>query len=126
MTKLKHKRSKLHTFSVFLVSMMLVSNILSADDKVDKNAISDIPQAIPIKFAVAVYPRIAIRHHIEGFVTYEFNVDSQGRPQNLRVLESKPEGTFERSVKLALKKWRFKPSVKTKVQYTFEFKLDNF
>lgn len=58
-----------------------------------------------------IYPYSAKRRGVSGVVVVRFLVDIQGRIQRLKIVESKPHGVFEDSVRRAVAKWRFKPGV---------------
>ena len=77
-----------------------------------------------------VYPYYAKRRNIEGWVKVAFVVNTQGRVEEVTILDAKPEGVFEKSVKRCVRKWKFNPGrvggepVKTKAQTTIRFKLE--
>lgn len=56
------------------------------------------------------YPPQAKRRHVEGFVELEFVVNELGATEDIRVVRSEPQGTFDRSAVRALMRWRFKPA----------------
>ncbi|MET1255141.1 energy transducer TonB [Aliikangiella maris] len=56
------------------------------------------------------YPPDAAVKGIEGFVTLSFDVDGLGKATNVKIVEAKPKGYFERVSKKALQKWKFKPA----------------
>lgn len=58
------------------------------------------------------YPYKARRLGIEGYVDVRFLVDVKGRPHNVSILQAKPEGEFEETVKKTVPQWRFKPGQK--------------
>jgi len=55
------------------------------------------------------YPDRAKRMGVEGYVKVRLNVDATGHVVSIQVIESKPKGVFERSVKRTLKRWKFRP-----------------
>lgn len=75
------------------------------------------------------YPYRAKRMGIEGYVTVQFLVDSNGRTHELKILASTPEGVFDESVRKTVPRWRFKPGrkagrpVDTWVEMTIRFEL---
>ena len=60
-----------------------------------------------------VYPLRARRAGVEGRVLVEFDIDEQGRVQNVQVLKAEPEGFFERAVLKALPQWRYDQALST-------------
>ena len=56
-----------------------------------------------------LYPSSAKRMGTEGHVKVELDVNSEGYVVNIKILESVPSGIFDRSVKKALRKWKFRP-----------------
>jgi len=77
-----------------------------------------------------IYPMVAKRRNIEGWVTVRFVVDEQGQVGRITVLAAEPEGIFEQSVLRCIAGWRFKPGtvggtpVKSLVEQTITFKLE--
>ncbi len=56
-----------------------------------------------------LYPSKAKRMGTEGYVTVELDVDATGRVTAMKVIKSVPQGVFDKSVKKALRKWKFRP-----------------
>lgn len=75
------------------------------------------------------YPYKAKRMGIEGYVTVQFLVDSNGRTHDLKIVAAEPEGIFDESVRKTVPRWRFKPGKKagqpvdTWVEMTIRFEL---
>lgn len=74
-------------------------------------------------------PKIAIAKGIEGRVMTSLTVNELGQVERVKILEAKPPGLFEQSVKDAAKQWQFEPPtyngapVKVRINQPFEFKL---
>ena len=56
------------------------------------------------------YPRAAERRGIEGHVVVRYDIGSDGKVSDVEIVESAPEGIFDRSVERALSRWRFEES----------------
>lgn len=91
-------------------------------DEVDK-----MPQ--PVATTQPIYPYRAKRMGIEGKVRIRFLVNTSGRTDLLKILESTPAGEFDQAVQKTVKNWKFKPAMKdgrpveTWVETTIQFKL---
>lgn len=55
------------------------------------------------------YPAEALRSRITGYVEVQITIGLDGRVNNVRILNARPRGTFERSVQSAVRNWRFEP-----------------
>ena len=58
------------------------------------------------------YPRRARRMNVTGFVEIRFLVNKKGRVEKLEILNAKPVGTFDKSVRKTVMSWRFNPGMK--------------
>lgn len=77
------------------------------------------------------YPPVAARDNIEGYVTLSFDVTAIGTTENIRVVDAKPRGVFEKSARKALAKWKYQPKMKDNKamgqpnqQITLQFNLE--
>ena len=57
-----------------------------------------------------VYPQEAKAAGIQGHVTLSYDVDIDGRVQNVAIIESNPPDIFDESAIAYLKSWRFQPA----------------
>ena len=84
----------------------------------------------PLAKVPPIYPMRAMRRGIEGWVKIRFLVNDQGRVEQPKVIESDPEGIFEKSVINCVFQWRFKPGtvegqpVTTLAETTIRFELE--
>lgn len=56
-----------------------------------------------------IYPSRAKRMGVEGYVKAELQVDALGAVTSIKILKSVPDGVFDKSVKKALRRWKFRP-----------------
>ena len=76
------------------------------------------------------YPRRALSSGIEGKVVLAFTVNTEGRAENVRVIEADPPGLFEREARRAAVRSRYVPlrengqPVASEVTKPFVFRLD--
>ncbi len=87
-------------------------------------------EAIPVEIVNPRYPRKAAIDRVGGYVRFVFDISPQGAVENLRTIESVPEGVFDSVARYAITRWRFKPAEKngesvrqTDMAYTMEFKI---
>jgi len=72
-----------------------------------------------------VWPQKAIDNKIEGSVTMSFSINTDGSVDNIEIIESTPNGMFEKSSIKALAKWKYAELEKTLVDIKtrFDFSL---
>ncbi|MWN32804.1 MULTISPECIES: TonB family protein [unclassified Gilliamella] len=63
----------------------------------------------PIRRNQPEYPRRALDMRIEGYVVAKFDVNSDGRVENIRIIEAIPNNIFNRSVISVMKTWKYQP-----------------
>lgn len=66
--------------------------------------------AVPKRSPAPIYPIEARRRGIEGFVVLRMRVDARGRVTDAVVVESEPDGVFDRSARTAALAARFLPA----------------
>lgn len=75
------------------------------------------------------YPPRALVRRTEGFVIVEFIIDETGKVGNITIVESQPEGLFNRAAERAARRWKFDPGthkgkpVSTRMRQRFDFEL---
>lgn len=88
-------------------------------------------EVVPLNEVLPEYPDQARRRGIEGHVRLAFTITTQGRVENIRVVESSPPNIFDRSARRAAARWRFAPrtenglAVEREAVKTLEFRLTN-
>lgn len=68
---------------------------------------STIQTARPTLRVPPQYPMKAKQMGIEGYVVMDLRIGSDGRVEEVRVVEQSPQGVFERSAVRAVHRWRF-------------------
>ena len=71
-----------------------------------------------------VYPARARSLGKEGKVRVRFDVDTDGRIQNIDIIEASPKNMFEREVRNAMRKWRYEKKPKKGMTTTIIFRID--
>jgi protein TonB len=66
---------------------------------------------IPSTRIEPVYPPRALRAGIEGIVTAEFTITTDGTVTDIRIVRSDPPEIFDNAVIQAIKKWKFAPEI---------------
>jgi TonB family protein len=78
----------------------------------------------PIKTVAPYYPRYAVNNKLEGFVNFDMDLDTNGNVLDVRVIESVPEGVFDKEATRSVKQYQFAPlNQPVTVQQKIEFKL---
>lgn len=84
---------------------------------------------IPVSRIPPQYPYQATRRRIEGWVRLSFRVTETGTVEDIVLLESEPEGIFDRAAMRAVSRWTFQPRlvdgqpVAARAEQVVEFKL---
>lgn len=84
-----------------------ISNTSVAPQISDSRQYSGNPS--PISRNQPEYPRRALDMRLEGYVIVLFDINSNGRIENIRIIETKPNNIFNRSVISAMKMWKYQP-----------------
>lgn len=97
----------------------------------DDFSVSDLDQPlITLTRMPPVYPLVAKRRGIEGWVNVRFIVNEKGAVGEIDVIEAQPPGIFEESVIRCVAGWRFQPGtvqghpVRVWAETTIRFELD--
>jgi len=79
--------------------------------------------------SVMEYPARAKAKEVEGFVTLSLLINTEGKVETVKIIESEPAGTFDNSVLRTIKTWIFEPArykgepVQTWANQTIRFEL---
>ncbi|HBA33842.1 MAG TPA: hypothetical protein DCZ12_06900 [Gammaproteobacteria bacterium] len=104
---------------------LLESNVNEAMDKSSVDTAPKVKRRSPI-----VYPELARRQGISGYVTMNVLIDEQGNVEDVEIIESKPRDIFDLKADSTIRRWQFEPATyngkKVKVWATQKivFKLD--
>lgn len=86
---------------------------------------------MPMSRTPPQYPYQAMRRRIEGWVRVSFKVTETGTVEDVVLLESEPEGVFDRAAMRAVSQWKFKPRivdgkpVAARAEQVVEFRLND-
>ena len=58
-----------------------------------------------------IYPQELKNSGIEGYVTLKYDVSTEGKVMNVRIVESDPPRVFDESARRTLSTWRFSPEL---------------
>jgi TonB family protein len=83
---------------LLLGTSALTANIAIAED------------IVPVLDVAPEYPVVALRRDISGHVVVRFDVDEDGKAQNISIVEASPERIFNGAVRVALKRSTFTTS----------------
>lgn len=77
---------------------------------------------VPISTPPPEFPDHAKRARISGHVIVTYTIGTDGLVGNVRVVESSPQGVFDRAVQAALARWRYEPpATPREITHTFDF-----
>lgn len=62
------------------------------------------------RWEAPVYPSVARKRGIEGYVKLFFVVNTEGLVEQVQILEARPEGIFEEAATSAIRRQRFEPA----------------
>ena len=92
---------------------------------------NEVNQATPVMRVDPVYPMEAAKQGIEGSVVLQFDITESGETDNINIVDSFPEGTFDKSAINALSQWQYKPRIQggvaqrqTALRVQLDYRLD--
>jgi len=84
----------------------LLDNV--AGKTMDRDSV-DIPPKV-LKRSPIVYPELARRQGISGYVTMNVLINESGNVENVEVIDSKPEEIFDLKAENTIRRWKFEPA----------------
>jgi len=93
------------------------------------DAAVDVPPKVR-KRSPIVYPELARRQGISGFVTMNLLIDEEGNVEDVEIIESKPKEIFDLKADSTVRRWKFEPAtyngrkVKVWAMQKIVFRLD--
>ena len=106
------RNNKVLATGVLSIAAMLTINTALANAPVaETKSEAKINQASPVKRVPPSYPEKAAQQNVEGFVVLSFDITETGATDNVKVVKSVPAGVFDKSAKVALKQWEYKPRI---------------
>lgn len=79
-----------------------------ANTAMDKDSVDTAPKVI--RRSPIVYPELARRQGISGYVTMNVLIDEQGNVDDVEIVESKPEEIFDLKADSTVRRWKFEPA----------------
>jgi len=116
--KIKPFKAVAKNIELSKISSLSGAQIEAAQGFLDANSLRALKRVNP------KYPRRAKMKKQDGFVQLAFDIDEAGVVSNIKVIDAKPKGVFEKSSIKAIKRWKFKENeiVRT-ASITFNFRL---
>ncbi|TQV89424.1 TonB family protein [Aliikangiella coralliicola] len=114
------KQKKWHSWVVgvfAMASMWGASSVIGNETSVDT-------AVTPKKIIAPRYPAQAAMDGVEGWVRFQFDLENDGTPVNVKVIASEPEGIFNDAATDAFLQWTFitEDGAMENQRYTMEFK----
>ena len=99
-----------------------------ANNAMDKDSVDTVPKVI--KRSPIVYPELARRQGVSGYVVMNVLVSETGNVEDVEIVESKPEEIFDLKADSTIRRWKFEAAtyngkkVKVWAMQKIVFKLD--
>ncbi|MEM7098451.1 MAG: TonB family protein [Pseudomonadota bacterium] len=95
-------------FALFCAPIFLTKFAIGAPEKA---GLSPDGGVLPIVKVAPVYPPQAREAGVEGYVEVEFDINAQGKPENITVVDSEPAEIFDTAAVESISYYRYKPAV---------------
>ncbi|MEP0357079.1 M56 family metallopeptidase [Paraglaciecola sp.] len=112
---------------VIALSSILIGGVAFANIADSSHSVRKLYTAQPVIRIEPKYPVEAARNGVEGHVIFGFDIAKDGSTDNIKVLESIPEGMFDKVAMHALNQWVYKPRIqggKAQRQTNLKVQLD--
>ncbi len=103
------------TFAAVGLALMLgmsTTDTLAGQSEYKAKHAKEGAEIMPLTRVEPKYPVLAAKKNINGSVVLEFDILPSGKTANIKVISAKPEQTFNKAAKVALKKWQYQSSAK--------------
>ncbi len=123
LTHIKHQgnNSRIAKGGLLLLAACMLSTLAVAQSTTPQENKAD--HVEPILRVAPAYPAHAAEKGISGNVVLKYDVTPTGNTTNISVVNSTPDGIFDREAKISLAKWQYSPSTQghqnVMVQLTF-------
>lgn len=105
-------------FFLILFTLSLTACATTSADKARQPAPKAISKAFP------AYPLYAYSNGLSGYITFEYDIGTDGKVSEIRILESQPRYLFDDAIVKAVSTWRFETGHPYKnVQQKVHFRL---
>jgi TonB family protein len=127
LTHIKHngKNSKIAKGGLLLAGACMLSTLAIAKSATQEESKAD--HVAPILRVAPAYPAHAVEKGLSGKVVLKFDITSTGTTSNISVVNSTPEGVFDREAKKSLAKWQYNASAQgyQNVLVQLDFAIDS-
>jgi protein TonB len=106
-------KAKSYICALCLLTLGVVPGVTAAPPLSQAETAEYDTPAKPIKLTHPKYPKAAYKKKIQGTVVVEFAIDAEGKPHDLKVVESVPG--LDEAALAAVKEWTFSPARKNGV-----------
>lgn len=102
------KNSKIAKRSLLLIAACLLSTLTIAKSATQEQSKED--HIAPILRVAPAYPAHAVEKGLSGKVVLKYDITPAGSTSNISVVNSTPNGVFDREAKKSLAQWEYNPS----------------
>jgi TonB family protein len=96
------------TNALVAFSLLLFGLTAEADQKHLEQLLNSLPRNLQV--VIPEYPPEALSTKVEGEVEFEFAIDIDGRPVDVVITDSRPQGVFDRALLEVVSQWLFLPN----------------